>query len=159
MTKKCRSGDEKFGVIVCTDCRNSKAVDLTHKTSRCHRCGKKLILKKMKVYYRTNSREEASWAIGRLNAEMSGGELPEKEEERVEDPYVRASKEAGIADDERERLGIICRVLDESMGHFTLEDVKKVYSLLGREDPDDMEKKLRDLKEIYEPREGVFRVA
>ncbi len=50
-------------------------------------------------------------------------------------------------------------MLDESIGHFTLEDVKKVYSLLGREDPDDMEKKLRDLKEIYEPREGVFRVA
>jgi len=111
----------------------------------------------MKIHYQTDSKKEARWAIGRLNAEMSGGELPEKERQEEKDPYTKASKAAEIADNERERLEIVCRVLSEELGFFKIEHVEKVYELLGREDVDELEEKIKRLEEIYEPEEGVFR--
>jgi len=149
--------NKTFGVIVCPECKAAKAVDLTNDTTQCHDCGKRLVLEKMRIHYKTISQEEARWAIGRLNAEMRGGELPEKEDvDENDDPCVKASKEAVIADSERERLEIICRVLGEEMEQFTSADVKEVYSHLGKE-CEDMEKKLRRLEDVYEPKEGVFR--
>ncbi|MEF8874078.1 MAG: hypothetical protein V5A88_05340 [Candidatus Thermoplasmatota archaeon] len=157
MTADSETGRGKFGVIVCPDCKAAKVVDLTDKTSGCHRCGKRLVLKKMRVYYRTDSRKEARWAIGRVNAEMSGGEMPEEEEEKEsDDPHVKASRKAEVAENERERLSIISRVLCEEMGSFGIEDINKVYDLLGRE-IEDLETKLKRMEEIYEKEEGVFR--
>ncbi|MBS3781251.1 MAG: DUF1922 domain-containing protein [Candidatus Thermoplasmatota archaeon] len=148
----------KYGVIVCSRCKTPKTALLINQTTKCHQCGKKLILKKMKIHYRTDSKEEASWAIGRMNAEMSGGELPEKEDNKKErDPHVKASQEAEIADNEKERLEIISRVLSEELGSFKVDDVKRVYKLLGKENIEDLEEKIKRLEEIYEPEEGVFR--
>jgi len=151
------AGDEKYAVIVCSRCSTPKTALLTNKTTKCHQCGKRLDLKKMKIHYQTDSKEEARWAIGRLNAEMSGGELPEKEDEEEKGPHAKASKKAEIADNERERLEIICRVLSEELGSFKIEDLERVYYLLGREDVEDLEDKVKRLEEIYEPEEGVFR--
>ncbi|MFP3872390.1 MAG: DUF5817 domain-containing protein [Candidatus Natronoplasma sp.] len=146
---------EKFGVIVCPNCQAARAVDLSNETTGCHRCGKRLVLKDMRIYYRTDSKEEAGWAIGRLNAEMSDGELPEREKKETDDPHVIASKEAGIADNEKERLSIVGRILGEEMGCFEIEDVERVYELMGR-DAEDLGKKLRRLEDVYEKEEGVF---
>jgi len=152
-----KDGRGKYGIIVCSRCRTAKTALLTNKTTKCHQCGKRLTLEKMKIHYRTDSKEEASWAIGRLNAEMGGGELPEKEGEEEKGPHVKASKQAEIADNERERLEIISRVLSEELGSFKIEDVERVYELLGREGVEDLEGKIKRLEEIYEPKEGVFR--
>ncbi len=153
-----KAGEGKYAVIICSHCRTPKTALLTNKTTKCHQCGKRLDLKKMKIHYQTDSKEEARWAIGRLNAEMSGGELPdEKGKKEEKSPYVKASKEAEIADNERERLEIICRVLSKELGSFREDDVKKVHKLLGREDADDLYKKVKKLEEIYEPEEGVFK--
>jgi len=152
-----KEGEGKYAIIVCSRCRTPKVALLTNKTTKCHQCGKRLTLKKMKIHYRTDSKEEASWAIGRLNAQMSGGELPEKEDDEKEGPYVKASKEAEIADNEKERLEIISRVLSGELGSFEVEDVKEVYKLLGKEDIEDLDEKIKRLEEIYEPKEGVFK--
>jgi len=124
---------------------------------------------RVKIHYRADSREEAGWAVGRLNAEMSGGELPQGKEGKgrdgenddtdEDDPYIKASKRAEIGDDERERLDIISEVLTEELGSFTVYDLEKVYDLLGKNDmdEDDLKKKLRRLEGVYEPKEGVFK--
>jgi len=152
-----RDKEGKYAIIICPNCRRPKNALLTNKTTKCHQCGKKLTLEKMKIHYQTNSKEEATWAIGRLNAKMSGGELPEKEYSEEGGPYVKASKEAEIADNERERLEIIGRVLSEEIGSFNIDDVKEVYKLLGKEETENLEKKIKRLEEIYETEEGVFR--
>jgi len=152
-----KAGEGKYAVIICSQCRSPKTALLTNKTTKCHQCGKRLDLKKMKIHYQTDSKEEARWAIGRLNAEMSGGELPEKEDEEKKGPHAKASKEAEIADNERERLEIIGRVLCEELGSFKIEDVERVYELLGREEVEDLDEKIKKLEEIYEPEEGVFK--
>ena len=61
----------KFGVIICPQCKQVKGVTLSSKTTRCIRCGKTLELKKLKIFYKTDSQEKLSQAIGILNAEMS----------------------------------------------------------------------------------------
>ena len=151
------SEDGKYGVIVCPGCKSTKTVLLKNKTTECHQCGKKLELKKMKLHYQTDSRKEAGWAIGRLNAAMAGEDIPEEKEDIEDDPYVKASKKADIADDEKERLEIICKVIGEEMGGFETEDVRKVYELLGRKSSDDLEKKIKRLEGVYQPKEGVFK--
>ncbi len=157
MTGKSGTGEGKYGVIVCPDCETARVVDLNDKTSRCYRCGKRLILKKMKIYYRTSSSKEARWAVGRLNAEISGGDLPcMRERDESDDPHIKAAKKATIAENERERLEIICRVLGEEIGSFRSEDVKSVLHHMGRE-IEDLETKLKRLEDIYEREEGVFR--
>jgi Zn ribbon nucleic-acid-binding protein len=61
----------KFGVIICPQCKQVKGVALSSKTTRCIRCGKTHELKKLKIFYKTDSQEKLSQAIGILNAEMS----------------------------------------------------------------------------------------
>ncbi len=146
----------KYGIIVCSDCKSPKTVLLKNETTECHQCGKRITISKMKLHFKTDSREEASWAVGRLNAKMEGGELPEDENEEENDPHVKASIEADVADDEREKLDIICRVLGGELGSFEIDDVQKVYELLDKEGIEDLEKKLKRSKEIYEKEEGVF---
>ena len=62
----------KFGVIVCSKCKKVKGVDLTSKTTKCHRCGKILTINKLKIFYKTNSQEELRKAIGIMNVKLDG---------------------------------------------------------------------------------------
>ena len=62
----------RFGVIVCPQCKQVKGVDLSSKTTKCIRCGKTLELKKLKIFYETESQEKLRQAIGLLNAELDG---------------------------------------------------------------------------------------
>lgn len=152
---------EKYGVIVCSDCKKAKIIDLTkdRKTTECHRCGQRLILKKMRIHYRTDSREEASWAIGQINARMNGEKMPEEINEEKEDldPYQLAAKEAEHGDDERERMLIIGRVLTRDLGSFDKSDLEKVSKMTDMKVEKDMVEKFRKLDEIYEPEHGTFK--
>ena len=63
---------EKFGIIVCPNCRKVKAVNLSVKKTKCFNCNKTLDLKKTVIIYKSNSRQEITNAIGLLNAELDG---------------------------------------------------------------------------------------
>ncbi|PNX46189.1 MAG: hypothetical protein BV459_06900 [Thermoplasmata archaeon M11B2D] len=62
----------RFGVIVCPYCRLVKGVDLFSKTTKCIRCGKTLWLKKVKIFYKTDSQEKLRQAVGLMNAQLEG---------------------------------------------------------------------------------------
>jgi len=62
----------RLGVIVCPQCKQVKGVILTSKTTKCAGCGKAFTLKKLKIYYETESQEKLRQAIGLLNAELDG---------------------------------------------------------------------------------------
>ena len=57
----------KFGVIVCPQCKQVKGVDLFSKTTKCIRCGKTLQMKKLKIFYETESQEELHETVGLMN--------------------------------------------------------------------------------------------
>jgi hypothetical protein len=60
----------RFGVIVCPQCKQVKGVNLTSKTTKCIRCGKILEMKKLKIFYETESLEKLRNAIGLVNIEL-----------------------------------------------------------------------------------------
>jgi hypothetical protein len=60
----------RFGVIVCPQCNQVKGMDLSIKTTKCIRCGKTLQMKKLKIFYETESQKKLRIAIGLLNAEL-----------------------------------------------------------------------------------------
>jgi hypothetical protein len=62
----------RLGVIVCSQCKQVKGVNLSSKTTKCTGCGKTLTLEKLKIFYETDSQEKLRQAIGLLNAELDG---------------------------------------------------------------------------------------
>jgi len=60
----------RFGVIVCPECKQVKGIELSSKTTKCIRCGKTLPLKKVKIFYETDSQEQLRQAIGLVNVKL-----------------------------------------------------------------------------------------
>jgi DNA-directed RNA polymerase subunit RPC12/RpoP len=59
-----------LGVIVCPYCQQVKGVSLSSKTTKCIRCGRTLYMKKLKIFFETESQEKLRQAIGKMNAEL-----------------------------------------------------------------------------------------
>ena len=62
----------KFGIVVCPRCKKAKVVDLSCKTTKCHRCGKVLRLEHLRILHKSNSDQKIRQALGLVNAEMDG---------------------------------------------------------------------------------------
>ena len=60
----------RFGIIVCSKCKKAKGVSLDNKTTKCFYCGRAINLSKVKILYKTESREELQNKLGKLNAEL-----------------------------------------------------------------------------------------
>ncbi len=145
----------KFGIIVCTSCNMARAVDLNNKTTRCSHCGKRLKISKLKIYYRTDSRDEITWAVGRLNAKISGSELLVSEDTES-GVYGRIVKEYKTCSNERDRLLTIARILTEEFGSFGKKELMELDDKLDLGDLEELMKDLRRLEEIYEPEDERF---
>ena len=60
----------KFGVVGCPKCRLAFGVDLSHKSARCIRCGKRLNVSNLRVFYSTNSQKELAIGVGEVNSSL-----------------------------------------------------------------------------------------
>jgi len=68
----------RFGVIVCPQCKQVKGIELSSQTTKCIRCGKTLQIKKLKIFYETDSQEKLRQSIGLLNAELDKNSTADK---------------------------------------------------------------------------------
>jgi hypothetical protein len=59
-------------VVVCSKCKHAKGVGLSSKTTKCTHCGTILHVKKLKIFYTTDSQKDLRYAVGRVNAEVDG---------------------------------------------------------------------------------------
>jgi transposase-like protein len=62
----------RLGVIVCPQCKHVKGVNLSSQTTKCTYCGKTLQLKKLKIFYETESHETLRQMIGLVRAKQEG---------------------------------------------------------------------------------------
>jgi len=62
----------RFGIVACPKCKKAKGVNLSCKTTRCIRCGKLLMLEKLRILYETDSEQKLRQTLGLINAEMDG---------------------------------------------------------------------------------------
>ncbi|TET90921.1 MAG: DUF1922 domain-containing protein [Methanomassiliicoccales archaeon] len=151
-----------YGVVVCSRCRKATGVDLRNKTARCQ-CGNQIRLKEAKKFFESDSQREIAAAVGRLNAELSGGT---EEWEKIagksdtvdtDDPYSEIVVSASSVTDRKEKLTIAVRGLSDALGGFTTEDLEKVLQSLGMKNAEDCLRLLLEENIIYEPRKNVFR--
>ncbi|MFQ5883464.1 MAG: DUF5817 domain-containing protein [Thermoplasmata archaeon] len=151
-----------YGVVVCSRCRRARGVDLRNKTARCQ-CGKEIQLKEAKKFFESNSQREIAAAVGRLNAELSGGteeweEIAGKSDEvETDDPYSEIVASASSVTDRKEKLTIAVRGLTDALGGFTMEDLENVLQSLGMKNAEEHLQLLLEDNIIYEPRKNVFR--
>ena len=73
----------RFGIVVCPKCKKAKGVNLSCKTTRCIRCGKLLMLEKLRILYKTDSEQKLRQTLGLINAEMDGRLEKFKELQRI----------------------------------------------------------------------------
>lgn len=60
----------RYGVVVCPECERPRAVDLSHKTATCSRCGTRFQLRTRKVLYRADDAREAAAAVAEINRQL-----------------------------------------------------------------------------------------
>ncbi len=146
----------RYGVVVCTRCGNAKGVDMGSTTTQCPHCRKRLVVKILKVFYRSDSQTEIAGVVGELNAKLRDVEIPIKESKEPE-TYTLALRESSIGSNERERYVMIGRVLARELGTFDKNDLEKVISIRGVGDIDEILDVLRKSDLFYEPQAGTFK--
>jgi hypothetical protein len=150
-----------YGVVVCSRCRKARAVDLRTNTARCQ-CGNQIDLKEAKKFFESFDQREVASAVGRLNAEISGGieeweELVgDKSKDDVGDVYSKIVSDASDVSEVQERIEIVARSLTNAFGSFTRKEMEKVLRMLGMRDVEDCVQALLRENIIYEPEPGVF---
>lgn len=150
--------DEKFGVIVCTDCNKAKAADLSVEKTECPYCGKKLTVSEMKIYFESSSFKETKWAVGRINSKMEGidEEIEDGESTKL-GPYAKALTESSSANDEREKLTIIAQVLTRELDKIGEKEISELAQKSDLGSKKELKEKFRRLDEVFEPENGVFK--
>lgn len=150
-----------YGVVVCSRCRNARAVDLGRKTARCQ-CGNTIELKEAKRFFESSNQREVAAAVAGLNAELKGGTEEWKSsigdlKKEAKDPYTRIVMNASAMSSQKEKLEAAVKGLTSAFGSFTKKELEKVLRSLGIKD---VEERLQDmLREsiIFEPRKDVYR--
>jgi ribosomal protein L37AE/L43A len=64
----------RYGVVVCPNCRKAKGIELSQKTTRCHKCGKLWKVRNLRILYETNSAVELQKAVAIANDKISRGD-------------------------------------------------------------------------------------
>jgi hypothetical protein len=147
----------KYGVIVCPKCGMAKGVEADRKTTTCQ-CGREIKMHSVRLMFQTDSPMELADSVAMVNASLRGGEhLVVEKKGKKKDPYFVISERAKPIKDSLERMRVIARELTALKVEFTLEDVKKVAVIVGKDSPEDMIARLKEHNLIYETGAGKFR--
>ncbi len=165
----------KFGVIQCSRCKRAVGVRLGAKTATCPQCGKKMVLKKVKILNRVNSEKELAKAVMRLNIRFKDGEEIVEQDIRIIEGNRKQkyTSKCGSLPDVYEEIGgrvsrakgegrvvAAARELCRLLGEFTENDLREVLKRTGLGDGQVCENYINKLIEngiIYEPKRGVYR--
>jgi hypothetical protein len=147
----------KYGVIVCPKCGMAKGVESAKKTTTCQ-CGREIDMSRVKIMFLTDSPRVLAESVAQVNASLrGGGGMPSGKRSRRRDPYTAISERAKMVKDPLERMHVIAKELTELRSGFTIEDLRRVTVLLGKDSPEDMLARLREHNMVYEVGDGTFR--
>jgi len=147
----------KYGVIVCSKCGMAKGVETAKKTTGCQ-CGNEMVLSHVKIKNQTDSPLELADLVASANAALRGGEpTPPERRSRKKDPYLSIAERAKPIKDSLERMRSIAQGLTELQSRFTIDDIRRIASLLGKDSAEDVLARLKEHNLVYESEPGVYR--
>ena len=147
----------KYGVIVCPKCGMARGVESDKKTTTCQ-CGRKIDLTHMKLRYMTDSPLELAASVAKANAALrGGGPMPSERKSRKRDPYTEMTEKTKAVKDPLERMRLIAVELTVLRSEFTVDDLRRVAAIIGKDSAEDMLARLQEHNLVYETDAGKFR--
>ena len=147
----------KYGVIVCPKCGMARGIEAKKKTTTCQ-CGRKIDLRHMKLRFMTDSPLELAGSVAKANEALrGGGPMPSERKSRKRDPYTAIAEKARSVKDQLERLRVIAIELTSLRSEFTLDDLKRIATIIGRDSAEEMLARLQEHSLVYETGDGKFR--
>ncbi len=135
----------------------ARGVETAKKTTTCQ-CGREIDLENMKIKNQTDSPIELAQLVANANAVIRGGLMPGPEKKsRKKDPMNVIAEKAKPIKDPLERMRVVAQGLTELKSQFTIEDLRVVASLLGRDSAEDILARLKEHNLIYETDVGVYK--
>lgn len=149
----------KYGVIICPKCGRARGIETRKKTTTCQ-CGREIRLKRGMFRFMTDSPSELADTVARVNAALHGVEtMPKEKRRKRKDSYAAMVEGTAAIKDPLERLHVIASELTKSKSQFELDDLKRVLSLMGRDDPERMLARLLENGIIFEAAPGRYKAA
>ena len=149
----------KYGVIICPKCGRARGIETRRKTTACQ-CGREIRLKHSMFRFMTDSPSELADTVARVNAALHGVEpMPKEKRRKRKDSYAAMVEGTIVIKDPLERLHVIASELTKSKSQFELDDLKRVLSLMGRDDPERMLARLLENGIIFEAAPGKYKAA
>lgn len=147
----------KYGVIICPKCGKAKGIETRRKTTTCF-CGRKIRLKRGMFKFMTDSPSELADTVGKVNAALHGAEpMPKEKRRKRKDSYAAMVECTAPIKDPLERLHAIATELTRSKSQFDLDDLRRVLSIMGRDDPERMLAKLLENGVVFEVAPGRYK--
>lgn len=173
----------RYGVVICTKCKTVQGVALRYQTAGCKRCGRRMRIKDMALFFETDSEKELAEGVGLINAERKGGKSVyldhlrrfesktqlngETEGDKIveevvkrDDGIVRKS-DFGIAKKWKKVL-LVMRELAGEKDFFTEDGLRTALEEKGMsEEKERVEEYIRrflDTDVIYEPKAGRYKL-
>jgi hypothetical protein len=147
----------KYGLVICPSCGKARGVETAKKTTTCP-CGRQGRLFKSQIKFETDSPLELAEVVAQANSQLANGKKFRRPRSKPpKDPYARTAGRAKGLRDQTEMAEAIARGLTEELGDFSVEDLGKVLSLLGKGSPDEMIVRLKDSNIVFEVGEGRSR--
>jgi hypothetical protein len=132
-------------------------VETAKKTSTCP-CGRQGRLFKSQLKFETDSPLELAEVVAQANSQLgSGKKFRRPRSKKAKDVYSRAAEGAKGHRGPVEMAEAVVRALTEELGEFTVEDLGRVLSLLGKGSPDEMIVRLKENNLVIEVAEGMYR--
>lgn len=142
---------------MCPRCGMAKGVETARKTTSCQ-CGREIRLSRTRIKYQTDSPLELAELVAQANAALRGdGPAPAKRGARKRGPYAAIAESAKLVKDPLVRMRTVAEKLTELRSCFTLDDLRRVSSLLGKDSAEDMLARLTEHNLVYEIEPGKFR--
>ncbi len=147
-----------YGIVVCPNCGRPQGVRLSSKTTTCQ-CGKRLVLRNMKVLFSTKEARELPEALGRVRAQLSGN-LADFEA-AMESRREQGPSRHRVPDDSRkegplERAMEVLRDLNAEREGFDLHQAEEALLARGLDAPDILAALLREGL-VYEFERGLYK--
>ena len=149
----------KYGIVICPACGKARGIEASRKTSSCP-CGRQVRIRKSMLKFETDSPHELAEMVAQANTQLANGKRFRRTKPRApSDPCARVAQRVMVLRGPAERAEAIARELTAELGDFGVDDVRRVVSVLGRDDPEEIMTRLKDSSLVYEVCEGRYRIA
>jgi DNA replicative helicase MCM subunit Mcm2 (Cdc46/Mcm family) len=151
-----------FGVIVCPGCNRARGVDISTAATVCPSCGKKIDVRKAKVYFKTDSESELAEAVRRMSERLAvdvESSPPVRKKKKKLSFHEELGAQAKRVKGSEERLRFVTKSLTNELGKFGADDLALVVKNLGETDVEDLIEKMLSSGIIFEPEPGKYRSA